>query len=232
MKQLLITTTLSATLVGALFCASGCHERDTTKAASLQPDSSEYVLLVAIDMSGSFREFMAEGGRAYTFLLTALDEYHQQGLGSDFQVIVTQLSGNDEPLLWQGTPRQLRRDFPDPESFRDFLIAHADSGSSRINDGIAESIDYVLHTHSVARGNAKTVALILSDMEDNHSDDEASERRLMDALTTYAGRGGIGFYFCSQKRMAGIRRKMEQAGYDMYILESDIYGRPPIPNFE
>jgi len=212
--------------------ALGCERRDTSNTSPFQQESCEYVLLVAIDTSGSFCDFMTEDGKAYDFILRAVDQYHRDGIGSDFQIIITQLSGNQRPLLWQGTPQQLRREFPDPKAFRDFIIAHGDPSRSRINDGITESIDYVLNTYSVSQGNAKPVALILSDMEDNHSNRKESDSRLMNALTTFAGRGEIGFYFCSQERMADIRQKMKQAGIDMYVLECDIHGRPPLPSFE
>jgi len=215
-----------------ILCALGCERRDTSFASPFQQESSDYVLLVAVDLSGSFRELMTEDGKAYELLLHAIDQYHRDGIGSDFQIIITQLSGNRRPLLWQGKPQQLRREFPDPTAFRDFLIAHGDADSSRINDGIAESIDYVLHTYSVAHGNARSVALILSDMEDTHDSQHESDLRLTTALTTFARRGNIGFYFCDQERMADIRQKMKQAGIDMYILECDIHGRPPLPSFE
>lgn len=224
MKRLIFTA--------LILCVLGCERRDTSNISPFQQEPSGYVLLVAIDMSGSFRELMAEDGKAYNFVLQAIDQYHRDGIGNDFQIIITQLSGNQRPLLWQGEPQQLRREFPDPKAFHDYLIAHADPDSSRINDGIAESIDYVLHTYSVAQGNARTVALILSDMEDSQGSQEQSDPRLLTSLTTFARRGSIGFYFCSQSRMADIRQKMKQAGIDMYILECDIHGHPPLPSFE
>ena len=112
------------------------------------------------------------------------------------------------------------------------LIARADQNGSRINDGIAESLDFVLNTHSVGQGKAKTVALILSDMLDNHPDQQASEKRLLEALTRYAQRGAIAFYFCDQNKLSDMRKKMRQAGFRWSIIESDIHGNPPLPSFE
>lgn len=215
-----------------IVCVLGCDERDISNPSPFKQESCEYVLLVAIDLSGSFSDYMTEDGKAYNFVLQAIDQYHREGIGSDFQIILTQLSGNQCPLLWQGTPQQLRREFLDPRAFRDFLIARADPSGSRINDGIAECVDYALNTYSVSQGNAKLVALILSDMEDNHGNRRESDPRLMNALTTFAAHGNIGFYFCSQERLADIRQKMKQAGIDTYILECDIHGHPPLPSFE
>lgn len=210
----------------------GCERRDPASASPFHQDPADYVLLVAIDMSGSFREYMTETGRAYEFILHALDRYFRDRLGGQDQVIITQLSGNNRPLLWQGTPQRLRREFPDPSAFRDYLIAHADANSSRINDGIAESLDYVLHSQSVARGDAKTVALILSDMDDTHPQQDKSDVRLASALSTFAGRGKVGFYFCCQERLGDMRSKMTQAGINDYVLECDIHTQPPLPSFD
>lgn len=217
-------------LLVLLGCTLGCERRDMAGSSPFQQDACDYVVLIAIDVSGSFGEFMAEDGKAYEFALSAIDRYFNDRVGSNDQIIITQLSGSD-PLLWQGTPHQLRKDFRDPKAFRDYLVAHADQQGSRINDGLAESLDYVLSTYSLAHGNAKTVALILSDMVDNQPDQQASDQRLIDALTRYARRGAIGFYFCDQSRLADIRKKMQKAGVRWYILEGDIHGNPPIPSF-
>ncbi len=212
--------------------ASGCEPRDPATASPLQPETNEYILLVAVDLSSSFLDNVASSGQAYQFLTQALDHYHRAGIGGGYQIIITQLSGNRSPLVWQGTPRRLRQEFRDPESFRRHLEAHADPNGSRINDGIAESLDYALHTHSIARGNAKAVALILSDMNETFDPGTASDARLVDALTRFAQRGAIGFYYCDQQRLADVRDMMSEAGIDMFNLECDIHGRPPLPSFD
>jgi hypothetical protein len=186
---------------------------------------------VAIDVSGSFGEYMAKNGKGYEFLQRALDKYFSDRIGGNDQIVITQLSGG-HPLLWQGTPHQLRLDFPDQNVFRDYLLSHADQNGSRINMGLAESLDYVLHTHSVAQGKAKTIALVLSDMLDNHPDQDASEQQFLDALTRYARRGAIAFYFVDQYKMAQLRKKTEQAGFRWSIIEGDIHGNPPLPSYE
>ena len=211
---------------------TGCEKIDESQFSPLQPESCEYVVMVAIDMSSSFGGYMAEDGKAYEFMQQVVERYFRDRIGGNDQIIITQLSGNKRPLLWQGTPFQLRKDFPNKAAFRDFLIAKANPNGSRINDGIRESLRYLLHTHSVGRGNAKTVALILSDMEDSFEDQEESDQRLIDSLTNYAKRGSIGFYYCSQDRLEDIENKLEQAGISMYVLECDIHGNPPLPSFD
>jgi len=224
---------VSILLIAVLLCAAGCETREVAGIPSLQQETCEYVLLIAIDCSGSFRDYMTVEGKGFEFVQFALDKYFGDRIGgNNDQIVITQLSGS-RPLLWQGTPQELRRDFPNANAFRDYVLAHADQqGGSRLNLGVAESLDYVLSTYSVAQGNAKTVALICSDMLDNHPDPEASEQRFIDALTRYARRGAIGFYFCDQTKLADIRRKTEQAGFRWVIIEPEFHGRPPMPNFD
>lgn len=211
--------------------AIGCEKVEEAKFSPLQPESCEYVVMLAIDMSESFVKQMAEQGKAYNFMQQVNDKYFHDRVGTNDQIIITQLSGNNRPLLWQGTPFQLRKDFPDQTAFRNFLLANADPSDSRINDGLHDSLRYLMHQHSVARGNAKTVTLILSDMEDS-SPNQESDKRLIESLTKYAKRGSIGFYYCSQHRMEDIEKKLEEAGINLFVLECDIHGNPPLPSFE
>lgn len=212
--------------------ALGCEKVEESQVSTLQPESCEYVVMVAIDMSQSFCKQMAEDGKAYDFMQQVVEKYFRDRIGGNDQIIITQLSGNNRPLLWQGTPFQLRKNFPDKAAFRNFLLANADSDASRINDGIHESLRYLMRTHSVGRGNAKTATLILSDMEDSFDDQDESGKRLISSLTNYAKRGSIGFYYCSQHRMEDIEDKLAEAGITMYMLECDIHGNPPLPSFE
>jgi len=220
-------TVLLVTMIGS----TGCEVRDPTTESPFQQDACDYVLLLALDCSKSFCEFAAQDGKAYDFALRAIDKYAADRMGGNDQIIITQLSGS-QPLLWQGTPHQLRRDFPNRDAFRDYVLSHADQSSSRVNDGVAESLNYVLRTFSVAQGKAKTVALILSDLVDNFPEQEASEKRLIDALTRYARRGAIAFYFCDQAKLDDIQAKTEKAGMKWCIIESQILGDPPLPSFE
>lgn len=213
-------------LASLTLVACGCERRDAASASPFQQETCDFVLLLAVD-----RDYVVQNDKAYEFVTYAIDRYFHDTIGSNNQVIIAQLSGTQAPLLWQGSPHDLRRQFANQEEFRNYLLTHGDSGS-RINLGLAEALDYLMHSYSVANGKAKSVALILSDMIDDQPESKESERQLMDALIAYGRKGSIGFYFCDQRRMADIRRKMEAAGFGWYTLECDIHGRPPLPSFE
>jgi hypothetical protein len=205
----------------------GCEVRDEAQVQTFQSETCEYVLLVAVD-----RDYVANHKKAFEFLQYAIDKYFSDRMGSrNDQIIIAELSGSPKSLLWQGTPEQLRQDFPDQEAFRKYMLANGNEGC-RINEGLAESIKYLLKTHSVAFGKAKTAALILSSFQDDQPNSEESEVKLLDALTKLAKRGGIGFYFVDRTRMDFIEEKMTKAGFPLYTIECDIHGRPPLPTFE
>ena len=215
-----------AILILLLSFAFGCEAAPPPSDSPFVSEPCDYVLLIAVDC-----DYVKQNSEVYDFMLRALDQYFHDRIGGHDQVILAQLSGTNRPLLWQGTPLALRHKFPDSQAFRDFLLAHATKGS-RINTGIAEALEYLMRTQSVAKGNPKSVTLILSNMVDDQPAQEESDQRLLTALTTYGRKGHLGFYFCDQTRMADIRKKMEQAGFTFYTLECDILGRPPLPNFE
>jgi|GEM_PF-3461272 len=228
-RQLLSLFCFALLLLASL---AGCERRDSANVSPFQQEPCDYVLTIAIDLSDGFREYMTADGKAYDLILRAIEQYFRDRIGGHDQIIITGLSGDDEPLLWQGTPQHLRREFPDSNAFRAFLIAHAKPNGCRLNDGIADAIDFTLNTNSVARGKAKTALMILSRMIDDQPDQEASDARLMKSLTEYAHRGYIGFYFCSQKRMKDVREKLKKAGIETQTIECGIHGKPPVPSFE
>lgn len=209
-----------------LLVLSGCQRRDTSKSVSWDQEPTDYTLMLAVDI-----DTIKNNPRASEFIIYAVDHYFRERIGTSDHIIISQLSGNKKPLLYDGTPTDLRRQMPTQEAFRDYLISHSSDGR-RINDGISESLDYIGHTSSVKRGGAAPIALIVSSMVDGNPESQASDDRVMESLIKFGRSGGqMAFYFCDQERMASVREKMEKAGFGWEILECDINGRPPLPTF-
>src|SRR5260221_7457613 len=160
---------LVALLAAAGLTLTGCEQVSREETGSvLNAQDPEFVLCVAIDLSGSFAEMMSEGnGRAYRFLLSAIDRYFRGTVGDNVRIIIAQLSATDRPLLWDGTPRTLRKQFPDAQSFRQFLIKNSNPNGSRLHDGIRDELTYLMSLPGVASGKTKSCLLVLSDMDDN-----------------------------------------------------------------
>lgn len=194
-------------------------------------DGREYDRLVAvgIDLSGSFLHQMAEQGKAWDFLQKTLDRY-LRGNGNE-KLVLVQLSGNSQALLWDGTPAQLRRDFADREAFRRFLQSKADPSGSRLFDGITEAIDYVSGLPGVT-ARTKRALILLTDMEDNASAPGA-EQRLVQALRGFGQRNGcVGIYFVSHPLVARWEANLRSAGVRHHSVESHIVTAPTLPSFD
>ncbi len=194
-------------------------------------DGREYerVVVVGIDLSGSFLHLMADQGKAWEFLLRVIDRY-LRGNGNE-KLILVQLSGNRGALLWDGQPTQLRKDFPDQESFRKHLLSKADPNASRLHDGITDSLEY-LTTVSGVTAKTKCALLVLSDMDDNFSA-PGSEQRLVQALAGFGKRGGaVGMYFVDQPFVNRWRANLKTAGIKHSVVESSIVASPTLPSFD
>ena len=205
--------------------------RETTP---FKKDECEYVAMIAIDNSSSFQKLMAEEGEAYTFMCAVLDKYFRDRIGSEKDVILlAQISGSKKSILWKGTPDDFRHTFGNRQAFRDFLVKNAGPDGSLVHDGIAHALEHMMLIPNVASGKAKSVLLVLSDLEDNGRFSTKSEKRLFDDLVTYLQKGGhAGFYYADQLQMVRWGKKLTEAGFPLVPVESRENGNPALPDFE
>lgn len=188
------------------------------------------VVTVLLDLSGSFRSKMVEGGKAHAFCLAILDTYFKDRIGEKDEIVIAQVSGEDRALLWQGTPLQLRRDFSDPTRFRDFLEYRANPKQSKVFQNMAKCLEYASSDPDVVNGKATTAVFVLSDMLDNDPDRDAARERLKKALETFASRDGVlGCYYVDQEIIAKCREFLATSGLRKFTVEADIVGNPQLP---
>ena len=206
------------------FALIGCTPRDKGGSVFRQ-EASDYVLLIAVS------EEVTESDHAYQYILMAIDKYFQDRIGTSDQIMIARIEGV-RPLVWKGTPRALRREFPNPESFRKAVLASGKETGS-LNDGLARSLRMVMKTYSVAKGNAKAVTMVMSSMNDPQPSEE-SDAHFIESLVEYWKSGGqIAFYFVDQLRIEEIEEKTLKAGMTEWLpIESDANGYPYLPEFE
>ena len=225
---------LAALTCVALTGCDGCekYNGDNQEAVTVGREDAECMVMICVDLSGSFADRMADDGKAYEFTLRVTDTYFRNSVGTNNRILIGQLSGTDRSLLWDGTPVELRRDFPSAGKFRDFLLKRSNPGGSRIHDGIAEAFDYVLSDPGVAGGKTRTAMFVLSDMIDNLSDPK-SEERLAGSLQAFGKTKGVaGFYFLEHGRVPTWRQHLRQSGIRNWVCESEIVAYPTLPTFE
>jgi hypothetical protein len=222
-----------------LLCAallSGCQQRDKSRdqVSSVGRDESNFKLAIVLDLSGSFQHMMLDNGEAWKFTLYCVDAYFKSRIGDEAdEVILCQISGEGKSLLWQGSPRRLRQQFPTAQKFRDYLTSKSNPSGSLVHAGVSRALKYVMSQPAVSSGQAKSAVFVLSDFLDNAPDSEATENELMNDFTTYLRTGGqLGLYYIDQDKYFHWREKFNKAGFNMVPVEMDIHGRPPLPNFE
>lgn len=230
-RLLHLATVLLTTAV--LLCGCTKHTEQDNQQVSLGREDPDYMVLIAVDMSGSFASLMTKDGKGYEFTMRVADKYFRNSIGTNNRIIIAQLSAGDRALLWDGTPIQLRQDFPSANEFREFLLKKSHPAGSRIYDGIADAFDYVLSDPSVQSGKTRTAVFILSDFDDTFPNREKSEQRVTQSLKAFAKTNGVvGFYFLDHFRVPTWRQHLRQSGIKQWVCESEIVAYPPLSSFE
>ena len=226
-----------ALLLGAppLFFAGCSRHNEDDAQISLGREDAECVIVIAVDLSGSFADRMTRQGKGYDFTSRVIDTYFKNSIGTSNRIIIAQLSAEDRTtLLWDGTPVQLRQAFPSASDFRHFLLSKSNPNGSRLHDGVADALDYVLSEPSVEQGKTKRLALfVLSDFDDNAPNPDQSEKRLVQSLQAFSQKSGIvGFYFLDQPKVPIWRGHLRKSGIKNWVCESEIVAYPALPSFE
>lgn len=228
-KTSCVITVFLATLA---ILSGGCQRRDTTAKSLFVVDQSETSVTLIVDLSGSFQHQMANEGHAYRFIQDLCDKYFLNSLGTNDRLVIGQISGEGDALLWEGTPLALRQDFPTPEAFRDFLLARSNSGGSKVTESMVKTLEYLLD-RSPTTSSTNRAIFVLSDMIENSSEPTMDEKRAVELIGDYSKSGGIvGMYFVHQTLVGRWRENLRQAGVANFFVESDIVSRPTLPSFE
>lgn len=194
---------------------------------------TDYVVMLVIDLSGSFAHQMAEEGKGYEFALKIYDRFFRDRIGNEKdKLIIAQLSGSHRSLLWQGKPIELRQQFPSASDFRDFLRTKMDPRGSVIHDGIAQAVEYITSDPTLITPNTKSAVFVLSDLLDNGANPEKSGPRVSRALAEYGRKNGVvGLYYVDQDLVQPWRQLLQTSGVRDYRVECVINANPELPSF-
>lgn len=221
-------------LIVLLVCLSGlaCEARRQREVSPLPTAHREYLVAVVLDLSGSYQRLMLDEGKAWHFFNAVINRFFQDRAGSDDRIVIAQISATPKALLWEGTPMNLRRDFPNAAAFKDYLSKHSHPAGSRVHDSIADMVEYVNDYPGVKEGKTRTAVFVLSDM-DNNIGGEESKKRLLSSLDTYAKRNGtVGMYWVEGRLLGEWKRHLQTCGFKSSVVESDIVSQPTLPSFD
>jgi hypothetical protein len=141
-------------------------------------ERTEYTVAFVIDRSSSYQDDLAE--TAFKHFAKAKESLFRDAMGTECIVLLSQINGGQESVLFDGSPRAFIHRFPTKEKFQEFLNA-TPAGSSPVYLSCAETIERMCRRHAACPG-MKSILLIYSDMEDNHGGQE----RLDAAAQEYA----------------------------------------------
>lgn len=215
-----------------IFCLPACTPIPQGEQTVFEKTETDQLIVIALDLSGSFAELMTKDGIAYRFAMATVDRFMRENPGREGRLVIAQLSATGNPLLWEGTPGELRKQFSNQEAFREFLLSKSDPQGSRINEGIANALEYVANHQSVRSNNASSALFVLSDMMDNDPDGEEQLKRAEKSLVDFADTGGVvGLYYVHQSKLIEWRRRIESAGIHDYRIQCEIVSTPDLPSF-
>lgn len=224
---------LLAIIVAAL---SGCvSSQSIGKAKPFAEAELNSCLTVVVDMSGSFSDSWQD--RAYPLLQELMDQFFTAGAGANSRVVIAQLSGNKEVVLYEGQPSDLRRRFGSPEELNDFLQQRSDPSSSPVFHATNRAIAYVAAMPGITE-NTRLMTVILSDMADNEQDASlrlATGQQMLTTLEEYQQLGGgLALYFVAMDQTERWRRILAKAGFTpgTYVIENTLVANPQLPSFD
>ncbi len=214
----------------------GCIEsQSVSQAVPFERNELDACLAIVIDMSGSFAESWDD--RAYHLFLDLSEQYFTEAMGTENRLVISQLSGNERVVLFDGRPSDLQRKFSSPETLDAFLKAHSDPRRSRVYDAMTKTIDYVSSMSGVS-DRTRMMTVVLSDMGDSESEDAAriaSGRRMIESLTKYQQRGGgLALYFVATEENTRWEQIMAASGFQPghFIIENELNSTPQLPRFD
>jgi hypothetical protein len=127
----------------------------------------------------------------------------------------------------------LRNQFGSASAFMHFLHGKSNPAGSRIHDGIADALEYILDYPGVKEGKTRVSLFVFSDMDDNFPEPEKSKARVLTLLKEFGRvKGCIGLYWVDQMHVPGWRRDLRDAGIKHFVVESEIVADPALPTFE
>lgn len=219
-----------------LAALSGCvPSTDDHRVAHFESHELDSCLAIVVDLSGSFSANWDD--RAYQLFVSLMDQFFSEGTGGEARIVIGQLSGSDEVVLFEGRPADLQAKFASPAALNDFLEEHSNPGGSPVYAATDRALDYVLSMPGVT-GETRLLTVVLSDMADSEPDAAArrqSGHQMLATLKRYRERGGgLALYFVSPEEMPRWNRILDMAQFEpgSYVIESTLVAEPQLPQFD
>ncbi|QDT07489.1 hypothetical protein K227x_59160 [Rubripirellula lacrimiformis] len=225
-----------ALMLGVTPAIVGCVKSQSIKQeAPFEVQELDACLAIVIDMSGSFSQSWDD--RAYGLFLDLSERFFTEGMGTDTRLVISQLSGSERVVLFEGEPSELRTRFAGPDELNRFLRDHSEPSQSRVYESTKATLDYIGSLGGVT-DQTRLLTVILSDMQDSEQDLDVRRQmgnEMIESLKRYqAAGGGLALYFVSADETTRWKRILSDAGFEPghYVIENELTQSPQLPRFE
>lgn len=235
----MITKRCFCSLIVCLFamCCGGCIENQAAKTnrPAFEIEELDAALAVVVDMSGSFRNDWDD--RAYKLFLQLMDRFFTEGMGSESRVVLGQISGNSNVILFEGTPAEVRSRFRSPDELNEFLKQNTEPNSSPVYEATERMVTYMSTMPGVTE-RTQLLTVVLSDAIDSEPDATLRSQKghkMIDALKRYQQqRGGLALYFVSQDETSRWQLILGNAGFTsgQYVIQHEMVANAQLPRFD
>lgn len=221
--------TLCLTTAGCVKAPSGA-ELTPFEARSL-----DACLTIVVDLSGSFSAHWED--KAFELFRKLMDQFFTEGTGGESRVVLAQLSGADDVVLFEGSPADLRARFGTPEELSAFLRDHSDPYGSQVYHATEKAIGYVCKMPGVTP-QTRLMTVVLSDMVDSGFDSSSRSQagtRMVQALTAYRELGGgLALYYVAKEETGRWLQILQRAGFQpgAFVIENTLVANPQLPRFD
>lgn len=201
--------------------------------SSFETANIDYLAVMAVNMSTEFRRSMERDDAAFKHVLALVDTFNRQTVGSEARLVVTQISGVGDTLLWEGTPRQLRQQFATAKDFRRFVLGNQ-AGKPESIKGLVKTTKYLLNHEAMDNPDCKPALFIISDAQDQREYAETFKdcAELAKNFTKISQLKGVcGWYFVDHTNLDWAKEIVERSGFRDFRVEADIVRRPSVPSF-
>lgn len=220
----------------SVFVGNGCEKRHPPVTAKpFQSQELDASLAILIDVSGSFADSWDQ--KAYPLFISLMDQYFTAGMGEQSRVVIGQISGSEEVVLFDGSPNDLLRKFKSPAALAEFLRDHSDPFRSRVYHSTQNVVDYMRQMSGIT-DQTRIMTVVLSDMKDSEQDVQKFKelgRSMLASLSTYREQGGTMALYCVDPgEVERWELIFEQAGFETgdYLIETRIVENPQLPRYE
>ena len=223
-KQILMLVT--AALVG---CTPAAPPQNNPSPLNIEPPS--YVLIVVLDLSGSYAKFM-DDGKAWNAVSKTIREFYRNRMGEHDKLVIGQISGVTVAPIFSGSPKAFGRECQSAGSFKDLLKKNSDPNGSPVHASTEATLRYGMQFMSPSNN---TFLAVFSDFDENFPEPEKTETKLVATLAEFARKGGAcGCYWLSLGQVSKWHANLVKAGFpsNKMVVSGIIEAEPAFPQFD